>query len=52
MICPFELEGYKTPDIKKEFRKTLEASGYVIKESTKDGNQVHIFGVRIVGEGE
>ena len=43
-----QTEGEKSPYKKKDFRTTLETAGYDIKKSTKDNNQINIFGVNLV----
>lgn len=45
-------EGYKTYEIKKDFKKKLEELGYHINTSTKNNNSICIFGVSIFREME
>ena len=42
-----EIEGYSKPYRKRDFRKTLEASGFSIDNSKKDNNKLHVFGARL-----
>jgi len=41
------LEGYPEPETKEGFKKALKSSGFKVDLSSKDGNQVHVFGVRL-----
>jgi putative DNA primase/helicase len=41
-------ESIKEICSKKEFRKTLTDGGFIVESSTKDGNQVFIYGVKSV----
>ena len=40
-------EGYLETETKEEFKKALKGSGFKVERSSKDGNQVHVFGVRL-----
>ena len=41
------LEGYPEPETKEGLKKCLKGSGFKVDRSTKDGNQVHVFGIRL-----
>lgn len=43
-------EGYKNLENKRSFQGSLVRSGYKVTNSTKDNNQVYIFGVKLVEE--
>jgi putative DNA primase/helicase len=40
-------EGYSEPETKEGFKKALKSSGFKVERSSKDSNQVHVFGVRL-----
>jgi len=40
-------EGYPEPETKEGLKKSLKSSGFKVDRSTKDGNQVHVFGIRL-----
>jgi len=40
-------EGYLEPETKEGLKKVLKSSGFKVDRSSKDGNQVHVFGVRL-----
>ena len=42
-----DMEGYDSPYKKKDFKEILKAAGFTVKKSSKDNNQVHIFGARL-----
>lgn len=44
-------EGIKHVESKKDFRHILNSSGIRIERSTRDGNQIHLFGVRLNDDG-
>lgn len=39
-------EGYPEPETKEGLKKLLKSSGFKIDRSSKDNNQVHVFGVK------
>ena len=41
------LEGYPEPETKEGLKNSLKSSGFKVDRSTKDSNQVHIFGIRL-----
>jgi putative DNA primase/helicase len=43
-------EGYTNPEKKKAVEKAIRNCGYKLANSTKDNNQVYIFGANLVGE--
>lgn len=43
-----EMEGYDSPHKKKDFKEILKEAGFTIEKSSKDNNQVHIFGARLI----
>jgi phage/plasmid-associated DNA primase len=45
-------EGKKEYEKKNAFKKVLKDIGYKIENSKKDGNQVHIFNVKVIEENE
>jgi putative DNA primase/helicase len=47
-----QAEGYKKPQMKKEFKNILESIGYKIENSNKDANKVCIFGVTFHNGGD
>lgn len=42
------VEGYEDPEKKVSFKRLLLNAGYQVENSKKDGNQLYIFGVRLV----
>jgi putative DNA primase/helicase len=40
-------EGYPEPETKEGLKKLLKSSGFKVDRSSKDNNQVHVFGVRL-----
>jgi P4 family phage/plasmid primase-like protien len=40
-------EGYPQPETKEMLRRSLKSSGFKVDRSTKDGNQVYVFGLRL-----
>jgi hypothetical protein len=52
-ILPFvKRKGKKGYEKKSDFRKVIQDLGYKIENSKKDGNQVHIFNVKVIEENE
>jgi putative DNA primase/helicase len=45
-------EGKKEYEKKSDFKKVFKDIGYKIENSKKDGNQVHIFNVKVIEENE
>ena len=40
-------EGYLETETKEGLKRALKGSGFTIDRSSKDGNQVHVFGVKL-----
>jgi putative DNA primase/helicase len=43
-----QAEEYDNPESKGAFKKNLVNAGFAVRKSSRDGNQIHVFGVKIV----